>query len=194
MATRLKKRLREQIIQVQGEYPYSSAPSVRGLVWAGVLSGLLAGAVLATVCMVQSARDGLGVLFPVQLMAGVFYGVDVILGGAGPFWAGLALNSALSAGLGVLFSLALRPDARTGDAVWGGLLFGFGVWTVQTYLLLPWLNPTFAERLAFVPGTWLFAHLCFGASLGVVARLRRRFVRRSGHAVPSSLERPRRAA
>lgn len=144
----------------------------------GVIAGLVAGACMAVVLCVHSAAVGMDFWLPIQLMSGVFYGPDAILGGAGPTITGLLVHFVSSAILGFIFALLMRPRTPTSDAVAFGLIFGIVVWALRTYLTLPAFNPTLSDRATLIPGWWFVAHLAFGAGLGSLSNARRSLARR----------------
>src|SRR5689334_923199 len=114
---------------------------VNDMLAGGVIAGLISGVCMLVVLCVHSAAVGMDFWLPVQLMSGIFYGPDAILGGAGPTLTGLFVHFLSSAVLGFIFALLMRPRTPTSDAVAFGLIFGIVVWALRTYLTLPAFNP-----------------------------------------------------
>ncbi len=148
------------------------------MVAAGALAGLISGFCFLLVVCLHSAAVGMDFWLPVQLLSGIFYGPDAILGGTGPTLTGLFVHFVSSAVLGFIFALLMRPKSPTSDAIAFGLIFGIVVWALRTYLTLPAFNPTLSDRATLIPGWWFIAHLVLGASLGSLAAIRQSLARR----------------
>ena len=144
---------------------------------AGMTAGLLGGIAFGVLSMVVSAALGQGFWFPMQLIGGLFYGVNVILGGNAPAITGIFTHLIWAVILGGIFASFVRPYTADSTAVIGGLVFGVAVWAVMTYAILPWANPTLSERVALMPNWWFAYHLVFGLVLGSTPALMRAYAR-----------------
>lgn len=153
----------------------------------GSIAGLIGGVGMALVLCVQSLATGMGFWFPMQLVSGIFYGDNAILGGAGPTIVGLVVHLIASAFLGFVFALFLRPRTPTTDAVAFGLIYSIILWALRSYVVLPSFNTTLADRVSLIPGWWFLAHLSYGALLGTVPALRQAIARRIAPAGPTRI-------
>lgn len=146
---------------------------------AGIFAGILGGIFMAIFWMVASAIASLGFWHPMELVGGMFYGVDSILGGVGPVLTGIFLHLFGTAALGAAFGAILPLDRFPGislssgqSATWG-ILFGMAAWAAATFVVLPALNETMSQRVALAAGWWFFSFLLFGSTLGITPMLRR---------------------
>jgi hypothetical protein len=145
-------------------------------VWlGGVTAGVIAGLGMAVVTMLYTSFAGLGALLPLRMIAATFFGVDALVGGAGVLAAGLVFHLVISAFFGLLFAaLTVRPKS-TPVAFFGGLAYGIGIWALMTFLVLPFVNPVMAQRVALMFTPWLLAHAVYGGLLVLTPLLRVRF-------------------
>jgi hypothetical protein len=167
----------------------------------GMGAGLLAGLFMAVLLLLYSASVGEGLFFPLQLMAGVSYGVDVILGGAFITMAGLIVHLLVSAGLGAAFAVIFRPENRFSrfqltqkQLILNGCLFGVAVWAIMTYVALPLFNPTMRDRVSLMPAVWFFVNVMFGVTLGALPSMLRALSGRALERVTVTEVKSRRAA
>lgn len=140
---------------------------------AGALAGFIGGACMGLLTMILSASAGMGFWHPVELMSGIFYGVDAILGGVGPVVTGLIVHLLITTGLGALFG-ALLPikQAETSRATGWGLVYGAICWATITFVALPLVNQTMKDRVDLSPGWWFASFLLYGAVLGATPVIR----------------------
>ncbi len=143
-------------------------PGAAARAGAGAVGGVVAGLVMAMVALCHTSFLGLGFWLPMKLVAGVFWGVRVIIGGVWITLAGIAIHLAVSAVAGALFGVLFghRINAIVGVAL--GIAFGGVVWAVNTYLVLPWADPVMLQREMVAPVWWFVYHLVFGAVLVLV--------------------------
>jgi hypothetical protein len=138
---------------------------------AGALAGFLGGVCMGILTMALSASAGMGFWHPIELMAGVFYGVDAILGGVGPAITGLIVHLVVFTGLGAIFG-AMLPLQQSSRTTGWGLVYGAVCWAVITFLALPLVNQTMKDRVDLAPGWWFAAFLLYGAVLGATPGIR----------------------
>jgi len=143
------------------------------LIAAGAIAGFLGGACMALLTMILSASAGMGFWHPVELMSGIFYGVDAILGGVGPVITGLIVHAILTTALGALFGAILPVDqAESGRATGWGLVYGALCWAAITFVVLPVMNQTMKDRVDLAPGWWFASFLLYGVVLGATPAIR----------------------
>jgi hypothetical protein len=151
-------------------------PLAREIASAGALAGVAGGAAMVFYMMLYSEFWGAGFWLPLRLLAATFFGVDALIGGAGVIIAGLLIQLAVSAALGILYALIPRATTTSFHALLGGIGYGVLVLLVGTFMILPAANPVLRARVALTPMAWFLAHAIFGALMGgVVMPLRRRF-------------------
>lgn len=142
---------------------------------AGLVAGVVAGVAMAMVAMIRAAMLGMGLWLPPKLIAGVFWGVEVLIGGAVVILAGLMLHMVISGGAGMMLGAALGDRLSAVTAMLGGLVLAIVMWAVMTWGVLPWANEVMLERQMVAPGWWFIYHLVFGFMLFLIAPLARAF-------------------
>jgi uncharacterized membrane protein YagU involved in acid resistance len=142
-----------------------SSITVRNTVLGGAVAGVIAGAVMGAASMFLAAHNGQGLLSPLYMTAGLFWGVGALVSGHGVALVGLICHLVFSGILGAIFALMTRGTETLGPALVGGLAYGVMVWAVMTYLVQPWANPTMNDRVALIQGWWFIEHLVYGAML-----------------------------
>jgi hypothetical protein len=130
-----------------------------------VLSGLLAGTLMALVAMIHSAVVGLGLWLPMKLVAGVYLGVNTLLGDGGVVLIGVLTHLLIASGWGVVFAVITRGRIEAAVAVILGAVYGAAVWVAMSYLVLPWANRVMLERVNLAMGWFFVYHLLFGLAL-----------------------------
>jgi hypothetical protein len=123
-------------------------------VLAGVVGGLVGGAVMALPAILWAAASGRGFWYPVNLLAGMVLPGPGSLEGAElgrfhPDWflAAVAVHAVLSILFGTLFALlAPRLPPIPATFAWGGLVLPL-LWTGTTYGLMGVVNPVLQERV-----------------------------------------------
>ena len=160
---------------------------------AGVVGGLVGGAVMALPAVQWAAASGHGFWFPINLLAGVVLpgpgDADVAdLGRFHAEWfpAAAAIHAVLSMSFGVLFALVSRRlPPMPGPVAWGGLVLPL-IWTAVSYGLMGVVNPVLQGR---VDWPWFVAsQFVFGVVAAVVV-LRSEIIH-----IPPAGRRPDRAA
>ena len=145
------------------------------IIEAGIVTGVAAGCAMALWLVVYAAFTGLGAFTPIKLIAGTFYGSSTLQAGWGPVFWGFAIHLAISVAFAILYGAMVHRDTEPFQAVMGGIIFGFALWLVMTFLVLPVVNPVMRADIASAPIGWFGAHLPFGAVLGAVPQVRRWF-------------------
>jgi uncharacterized membrane protein YagU involved in acid resistance len=151
---------------------------------AGVLAGLVAAIGMGILAMVISYSLGEGAWFPFDLITGVFFGVSAVLGGPELAALGVFMHLFTGAVLGMIFAVLVSPLETARQAFWEGVIFGVLVWLVMSYLILPLLNPTMAERVAVVSGWWFLCHVAYGTLLYITPEIHRGFESRLQKNIP----------
>lgn len=139
---------------------------------AGALAGLIAGIVMAIVSMIVAATTGAGASMPLRGIAAALFGVDALVGGRGILLVGLMIHLAVSVVAGLVFA-GIVGNVRTGVAFGAGIVYGIIIWAVNTFGILPAINPIMSARLAMMPGPWFVFHLIYGGMLFLVPILHR---------------------
>jgi hypothetical protein len=142
-------------------------------VLAGVVGGLVGGAVMAVPALLWAAASGHGFWYPVNLLAGmVLPGPGAVeatkLGNFHAEWfvvAG-AMHAVLSTAFGVLFALVTpRLPPIPAPIAWGGLLLPM-VWTGVSYSLMGVVNKTLQDHVSW---PWfIVSQFVFGVAAAVV--------------------------
>lgn len=148
-------------------------PRSPALVGAGVLAGLLAGTLMALVAMIHSAVVGLGFWLPMKLVAGVYLGVNTLLGDGGVVLIGALTHLMVASGWGIVFAVLTRGRIESSLALVLGVVYGAAVWIAMSYLVLPWANRMMLDRANFAMGWFFVYHLLFGMALAVSPGLAR---------------------
>lgn len=147
----------------------SSLPDIIGL--GGAIAGLGAGVVMAIVSAIIAGLRGVDIwLEAKQIAAPLFPGFDPsALGFAlGPIVVGTLIHLLLSAAFGATFSIVtrrlLKLPSDMGIPVLSGLIYGFALWTLAFFIVLPMLNPALLDM--YQPA-FIIQHLIFGVMLGL---------------------------
>lgn len=138
-----------------------------------VLPGALAGT-LGAFAMVVLACAFSGVLHgepwkPALLVSGLFFR-DGTAHGVFAVLLGLFIHFSVAGGLATGFAMLLPRRGTAVAALCLGVLYGMGLWTVMTWLMVPFASPPLSRE---APTSMLFLlHLAFGAALGTVPAAR----------------------
>ena len=145
---------------------------------AGIVAGLLGGVLMAAVAMIQSAAVDLGFWLPLKLIAGLYFGVEALIGDGGVIVFGAITHLVTASLWGVVFAGLAGGRLHPGLAIIAGLGFGVAVWFIMTYAVLPFANPTMLDRVNLSMGWFFVYHLIFGATLALSPQMARGFHRR----------------
>ena len=148
---------------------------------AGVLAGIIGGALMAAFSMMYTAAVGAGFWTPLRLIGATFYGVDALVGGSGVLLWGMIVHFMSAIVLGVVFAAIAPRRLTAGPALFGGVIWGLVALVVMTFVVMPIVDRTMLPRVAMMPGMWVAAHVAFGIGVASAPALRRRFAV-SGHA------------
>lgn len=155
----------------------SALPDIPGL--GGALAGLGGGAVMAIAGAITSLAAGNDIwLEAKQIAAGVMgQGVAALPGfAAGPVIVGTILHFLIAGALGAVFGILvgriLKLTSDFGMPIIVGLIYGFALWLLAYFVILPVLNPALRETYA---PTFIIQHLLYGVVTGLLyMRLRPR--------------------
>lgn len=140
---------------------------------AGVIAGLVAGAVMALVVMAVMAVQSRSIWTNPDLIAAMWLGAEVADGRlTGATFLGLATHLATSAVMGLIAIPWLR-DLSLGRTLLVAVVYAAASYPIVFTLVLTWVNPLMYEEAAMPLMT--AAHVVFGLVLGgVYHRLRTR--------------------
>ena len=140
-------------------------PTVTAGMYAGILSGIVAGGVMAIFMITASAMQGKGTAAPMRLIAATIYRQQALEGPARfpVVLTGWIIHFATAVLLGLIWGAILGRSASL-RAILGGAVYGWGIWFFQQYGLLPIIDRPLARGMK--PKTFAVAHLLFGATLG----------------------------
>lgn len=147
----------------------SPLPDIIGL--GGAVAGLVAGAVMLLVAAILTAALGGDIWLEAKAIAAPFFGPTVMRPGfeTGPVIVGTILHFATSALLGAIFSIVkrriLKLPSDLGVPVLAGLIYGFFIWALAYFIVLPLVNPFLRGQYA---PTFILQHLVYGVVLGMV--------------------------
>lgn len=147
----------------------------RGVWIGGAIAGIIAGLALGAFAMMYAAIMGMGFWAPLKMIAATLFGDPALIGGVGVIMTGLIIHMMVSAVFGIIFAALLPRGAGGGTALLAGVAYGFAIWAVMTYLVLPWANATMYPRVQMLMGSFIFEHLLFGAVLAITPGLVRRY-------------------
>ena len=89
--------------------------------------------------------------------------------------AGAGIQLGFSIVLGILFALCMSRRTSIIAALFAGLAIGIVIWVAMDLVVLPYMNPTMAARIALMPMAYFVAHLLFGIGLGLTPLFIRAF-------------------
>jgi hypothetical protein len=140
---------------------------------AGIVAGLFAGGVMLVWAGAGAALADLPPFRPLSLSAATF--LDEGAEGPGALLVGALLWAAVSVGLALLFAAFVPRDFPFVSAALLGVGYSFVVLAVVASQALPRLNPEMRAAMPESGGAWVLAYAAYGAALGVVPMLRRRW-------------------
>ncbi|RKH43759.1 hypothetical protein D7X55_22885 [Corallococcus sp. AB049A] len=159
------KRKRTRTVDVAVE----SWNIVRDVVLPGALAGTLGAFAMAVLaCAFSGVLNG-EPWRPALLVAGLFFR-DGTAQGVGAVLLGLLIHFSVAGGMATGFALLLPRRGTAVAALCLGVLYGMGLWTVMTWLMIPFASPPLSHE---APTSMLFLlHLAFGAALGTMPAFR----------------------
>ncbi len=142
---------------------------------AGIVDGIFSAILMMGFMMAYSNAIGEGVTMPLKALGGLVYGVEALVAGSMAMLAGAGIQIGFSIVLGILFALCMSRRTSIIAALFAGLAIGIVIWVVMDLVVLPYMNPTMAARIALMPMAYFVAHLLFGLSLGLTPLFIRAF-------------------
>ena len=92
--------------------------------------------------------------------------------------AGAGIQLGFSIVLGILFALFTSRRTSIVAALFAGIAVGIVIWVAMDLVVLPYMNPTMAARIALMPLAYFIAHLLYGIGLGLTPVFVRTFSRK----------------
>ena len=142
---------------------------------AGIVDGFLSAILMMGFMMAYSNAIGEGVTMPLKALGALVYGVEALVAGSMAMLAGAGIQLGFSIVLGILFALCMSRRTSIIAALFAGLAIGIVIWVAMELVVLPYLNPTMAARIALMPMAYFEAHLLYGIGLGLTPLFIRAF-------------------
>jgi uncharacterized membrane protein YagU involved in acid resistance len=155
---------------------------------AGIADGILSAILMMGFMMAYSNAIGEGVTMPLKALGALVYGVEALVAGSMAMLAGAGIQLGFSIVLGILFALCMSRRTSIIAALFAGLAVGVVIWVVMDLVVLPYMDPTMAARIALMPMAYFVAHLLYGIGLGLTPLFIRAFSRKRDE--PRRMERP----
>ncbi len=149
---------------------------------AGTSAGIIGGMLMIAFMMTYADATGAGLTTQLKALGAFVYGVEAFVLGPEAMVVGALLQIGLAIVLGILFALFISRATSSLAALCGGIIVGIVVWVAMDLLVLPYENPTMADRMALVPLPYFIAHLLFGFGLGMTPAFMRTFSGERRHA------------
>ena len=145
---------------------------------AGVADGILSALLMMGFMMAYSSVTGAGVTMPLKAFGALVYGVEAFVAGSVAMLAGAGIQLGFSIVLGILFALFTSRRTSIVAALLAGIAVGIVIWVAMELVVLPYMNPTMAARIALMPLAYFIAHLLYGIGLGMTPIFVRTFSRK----------------
>lgn len=145
---------------------------------AGIADGILSAFLMMGFMMAYSSATGAGVTMPLKALGALVYGVEALVAGSMAMLAGAGIQLGLSIVLGILFALCTSRRTSIVAEMLVGIAVGIVIWVAMELVVLPYMNPTMAARIALMPLAYFIAHLLFGIGLGLTPVFVRTFSRK----------------
>ena len=134
---------------------------------AGIADGILSAILMMGFMMAYSSVTGAGVTMPLKALGALVYGVEALVAGSIAMLAGAGIQLGFSIVLGILFALFTSRRTSIVAALFAGIVVGIVIWVAMELVVLPYINPTMAARIALMPLAYFIAHLLYGIGLGL---------------------------
>jgi len=134
---------------------------------AGIVDGIFSAALMMGFMMAYSNAVGEGVTMPLKALGALVYGVEALVAGSTAMLAGAGIQLGFSIVLGILFALCTSRRTSIVAEMLVGIVVGLVIWAAMDLVVLPYMNPTMAARIALMPMAYFVAHLLFGIGLGL---------------------------
>jgi uncharacterized membrane protein YagU involved in acid resistance len=145
---------------------------------AGIAAGILSAILMMGFMMAYSSATGAGVTMPLKALGALVYGVEALVAGSMAMLAGAGIQLGFSIVLGILFALCTSRRTSIVAEMLVGIAVGIVIWVAMELVVLPYMNPTMAARIALMPLAYFIAHLLFGIGLGLTPVFVRTFSRK----------------
>jgi len=145
---------------------------------AGIADGILSAILMMGFMMAYSSVTGAGVTMPLKALGALVYGVEALVAGSMAMLAGAGIQLGFSIVLGILFALFTSRRTSIVAALFAGIVVGIVIWVAMELVVLPYMNPTMAARIALMPLAYFIAHLLYGIGLGLTPVFIRTFSRK----------------
>jgi uncharacterized membrane protein YagU involved in acid resistance len=156
---------------------------------AGIAAGIVGAILMMGFMMTYSSITGAGVTMPLKALGALVYGVEALVAGSMAMLAGASIQLGFSIVLGILFALFTSRGTSVVAALFAGIAVGIVIWVAMDLVVLPFMNPTMAARMALMPLAYFIAHLLYGIGLGMSPIFIRTFSRkRHGHRMERAAE------
>jgi uncharacterized membrane protein YagU involved in acid resistance len=142
---------------------------------AGIVDGILSAILMMGFMMAYSNATGAGVTTPLKDLGALVYGVEALVAGSMAMLAGAGIQLGFSIVLGILFALCTSRKTSMVAALFAGIVVGIVIWVAMELLVLPYMDPTMAARIALMPMAYFVAHLLYGIGLGLTPLFVRTF-------------------
>jgi hypothetical protein len=145
---------------------------------AGIADGILSAILMMGFMMAYSSVTGAGVTMPLKALGALVYGVEALVAGWMAMLAGAGIQLGLSMVLGILFALFTSRRTSIVAALFAGIVVGIVIWVEMELVVLTYMNPTMAARIALMPLAYFIAHLLYGVGFGLTPIFVRAFSRK----------------
>ena len=145
---------------------------------AGIIDGILSAILMMGFLMAYSGGTGTGVTMPLKALGALVYGVEALVAGSMALLAGAGIQLGFSIVLGILFAMCTSRSTSIVAEMFVGIVVGIVIWVAMELVVLPYMNPTMAARIALMPLAYFIAHLVFGIGLGLTPVFVRMFSRK----------------
>jgi uncharacterized membrane protein YagU involved in acid resistance len=145
---------------------------------AGIADGILSAILMMGFMMAYSNAIGEGVTMPLKELGALVYGVEALVAGSVAMLAGAGIQLGFSIVLGILFALCMSRRTSIIAALFAGIAVGVVLWVLMELVVLPYMDPTMAARIALMPMAYFIAHLLYGIGLGLTPIFIRGFSRK----------------
>ena len=134
---------------------------------AGIIDGILSAILMMGFMMAYSSATGAGVTMPLKALGALVYGVEALVAGSMAMLAGAGIQLGFSIVLGILFALCMSRRTSIVATMFAGIAVGIVIWVTMELVVLPYMDPTMAARIALMPMAYFVAHLLYGIGLGL---------------------------
>src|ERR1700722_8603947 len=145
---------------------------------AGIADGILSAILMMGFMIAYSSAIGEGATMPLKALGALVYGVEALVAGSMAMLAGAGIQLGFSIVLGILFALCTSRRTSIVAEMLVGIVVGIVIWVAMELVVLPYMNPTMAARIALMPLAYFIAHLLFGIGLGLTPVFVRTFGRK----------------